>query len=89
MPATLGQPRQQRLTTAKRPLHRRQLRPFQHPPRNPPFAGGLELVFGGLAAAVLADQHVAVDALHQRAFVVEGEEAAGAWVRQHMRQFCL
>jgi hypothetical protein len=33
------------------------------------------LVFGGLAVAVIADQHVAVDAFHQRAFVVEGEVA--------------
>jgi hypothetical protein len=46
-------------------------------------------VFGGLAAAVLADLHVAVDACHEGAFVVEGEGAAGAWVRQNMRQFCL
>ncbi len=46
-------------------------------------------MFGGLAAAVLAGQHVAADARDERAFVVEGEGAAGAWVRQHMRQFWL
>jgi hypothetical protein len=44
---------------------------IQHQHRNAPFAGRLELVFGGLAAAVPADQHVAVDAFHEGAFVVE------------------
>lgn len=35
-------------------------------------------LFSGLAAAVFADQNVAVDTGHQRLFVVEGEGGVGA-----------